>query len=138
MTATQNAAALVRPCIVSNAADPTGVTGVLFRVSLAGAPAHTALTLPAGAKGRYVDLLCKGTNVRYGFVLDGATAPTLVYATNVTIGTGAAAAGKTLLDSFEKPVFVPKNAKQLVFIAEAAITGAFFEGCVSSDRAAVG
>lgn len=138
MSASLNAAVLVRPCIVKNAADPTGVRGLLFRNDLSGAPASTALPLPAEARGRYIDLLPRGCDVQYGFVLEPDTAPTLVYNATAAIGTGAAAAGKTLLNGVEKPVFVPLNAKQLVFIWQAATPSAFFEGCYSSDRAAVG
>lgn len=138
MSAIQNAAARVRPCIVRNTADATGQRGLLFRYSLAGAPASTAVAVPRDARGVYVDLLPRGADVQYGFVREGDTAPTLVYDQQAAMGTGHAAAGKTLIAGVEKPVFVPQNAKQIVFIWKAATADAFFEANISSERVAVG
>jgi len=116
-TAKLDAAATVLAPVVSNVADATGATGVM---RVAGTATSTAVTIPAGMRGRYWDALSIGVNTRFGVVLHGSTAPTLVYATNAAFGTGAAASGKTLLDGVEKSFYVPGNAKQLVYIMESA------------------
>lgn len=127
-------AAYVRPCIVRSTADATGAKGLLFRSSLAGAPAMVTVTLPAAAKGRYLTLLAVGCNVQYGVVLDGDTKPTLVYNQAVTAGTGHEAAGQTVVDGVAKDIELPDTAKELVFMWGAATANATFEGCISSKR----
>lgn len=135
MTASLNAAALVEPCIVRSTADATGEKGLLFRSSLAGAPAQVTVTLPEFAKGKYITLLPVGCNVQYGIVRDGDTKPTLVYNQAVTAGTGHSDAGQTIVDSVGIGVVIPPNAKELVFVWSAATPSATFEGQLSSKTA---
>jgi len=129
-------AAVVRPCIVKNTTDTSGVCGPVFRASCAGAPAMGTVTLPAKVKGCWLDLVARGVGVQYGFVLDGTTKPTLVYDTVVVGGTGATdgVAGAQVLSGERLPVKVPKDAKELVYIWEAATASAIFEGTLSSRK----
>ena len=128
-TAKLDAAATVQAPIVSSTADETGETGVM---RVAGTTTSTTVTIPTGMRGRYWDALSLGVNTRFGVVLHGTTAPTLVYATNAAFGTGDAASGRTLVDGVEKSFYVPGNAKQLVYIMESA-TGTC-EFAVSGQR----
>jgi hypothetical protein len=94
------------------------------------------VTLPAKVKGCWLDLVARGVGVQYGFVLDGTTKPTLVYDTVVVGGTGATdgVAGAQVLSGERLPVKVPKDAKELVYIWEAATASAIFEGTLSSRK----
>lgn len=130
----QDAAAVVLPCFLDDTVDATGKKGLLFRVSLAGSPASTALTLPAAAKGKWITLKARGCAVQVGVVLTGDTAPTLVYDQAVTIGTGHKQAAPTVFDGVPEPVWIPPDADKLVYMWGAATSGAIFEGCVSSRK----
>lgn len=127
-------AADIRPCISSNVADPSGLTGVLFAMDLSGAPALGTINIPAGVKGMWIDMLAVGCDVKYAFVKDAATAPTLVFATFVAAGTGSNAAGARIFANERYPVKIPKDTKQIVYIWAAATTGGAFEAHVSSRR----
>lgn len=127
-------AADVRPCIASNVADPSGLTGVLFAQDLSGAPSMGTITIPAGVKGMWIDMVAAGCDVKYAFVKDGTTKPTLVFATFVTAGTGSNAAGARILANERYPVKIPKDCKEIVYMWSAATAGAAFEGHVSSRR----
>lgn len=119
----------VRPCIVSNAADATGFTGCMRIATTTGSVTHT---IPAEMKGKWWRIMVTGANTRYGFVLNGTTAPTLVYATNAAFGTGAAAAGATLLNGVDYHVVCPPTAKEFVVISDG--TAGFLEVHISGDK----
>lgn len=131
-----NLAAAPLPVIGANAADASGLTGLLFRVSLAGAPSSTTLTLPASINNCFLTLLARGCDVEYAVTVHGATAPTLVYGQLVTIGTGHAAAGGTIANGIYLPIKLPSNAKSITYMWSAATAGALFEAYRSSGRGA--
>jgi hypothetical protein len=125
MGALLKAALRVFAPFLRSTADATGARGV-FRESAT----TTAQTddVPSAWKGAYVELTARGTYVQWGIVLKGETAPTLVLDQVAALGTGHAAAGKTLLEDTEKTVWIPPNAEKLVWICGTANAGEFFEG----------
>lgn len=120
-------------------ADTTHEHGLVFRVANATSSGQaTAADIPKSARGRYWRLLTVGANVQWCWLLDadgvgGAdTAPTLVYGQASATGTGHAAAAGTLLDSVERYVVCPPNARRVVFISSAA--SGTFEAEVSGGK----
>jgi hypothetical protein len=122
-------AAIVLPAIGKSTADATGETGVMRVATTAGSVTHT---VPVGMKGRYVDLLALGATTQYAITLGTNTAPTLVYNQASAFGTGHAAAGKTLVDSIEKPVYFPSDITSITVISSG--TAGFFEAAVSGIK----
>lgn len=132
MSAIVNNAAEVLPPIISNAADATSATGVL---RVAATTSSTAVTIPQGMRGKWVSVLARGADTQWGVVMDGATAPTLVYDQAAAFGTGHAAAGWTTLSNTREQVVLPVNAKQIVYICANATAGNYVEFRVSSGKA---
>lgn len=137
MSALETAAIVEQPLFGKNTTDATGMTGMLFRTSLDAVPALQTVTLPKEVKGCHVTLLARGLDVQFVVVKDGTTKPTLTYDALAVAGTGSTngAAGKTALNGIEKRVFIPPDAKEIVWIWKTQTAGAFFEGHVSSQRA---
>ena len=125
----ENIAALVLPAFGKSVADATGETGTMRAATTIGSVPHT---IPSGMKGRYVDLLVVGANTQYAITQGTNTAPTLVYNQASAFGTGHAAAGRTLVDSIEKPVYFPSDATTITVISTS--TTGFFEAAVSGVK----
>lgn len=145
MTARQDAAATVIAPPASATPDPTHESGLIFRVATATSSGlATAVDIPKNCRGRYWRLLVKGpdantpVDVQWAWVLDsdgisGAdTAPTLLFNQLSATGVGAVAAAQTLLDRTPEHIYVPRNARRLLFVGSAA-TG-FFEASLSGER----
>lgn len=125
----------VRPGILTSAADTTGLKGLVFRASLAVAPASTPVVLPDGVKGCWVDILARGVAVQCGVTLEeDAAAPTLVFDQAVTVSTGDEQAGMHLFADERYSCIVPPDAARFVYIAESNTAGAFIEMVVSGRR----
>jgi hypothetical protein len=129
MSWVENIAALVLPAFGKSTADATGETGTMRVATTAGSVAHT---IPAGMKGRYVDVMVVGANTQYAITTAAQTAPTLVYNQAAAFGTGHAAAGKTLIDSVEKSLYFPADATTITVISSG--TAGFFEAAVSGVK----
>lgn len=122
-------AAIVWPAIGKSTADATGETGVMRIATTAGSVTHT---IPTAMKGRYWDVMVIGANTQYAVTLGTATAPTLVYNQAAAFGTGHAAAGKTLVDSVEKSLFIPADATSITVISSGA--AGFLEAAISGIK----
>lgn len=123
-------AAAVSPAIASGSADATGRTGVMRAATTTSSVNHT---IPSALKGHWVRLLSKGASTQYVVVLDGTTAPTLVYNQTAALGTGHVGVGATLVDGTPEHVWIPRDAKQITVISDGA--AGFFELHGSSNNA---
>lgn len=105
----QEKAALVQAPIA--AADTNGVTGV-HRIAITGSTQFAAI--PAKLRGKWVDLYCTA-DVQYAFS-SGTSSQTIALNQAAALGTGNAAAGKTLVAGMDKPTRVPLTATFINFI----------------------
>lgn len=96
-----------------------GRSQVLYRASASAT--NTALTLPAGVAGSWIDLYSSDVSFQYAFGV--GSAPTLVYNEAVTIGTGDVNAGQTLPPGIVHSRLVPKDATHIALITDASPTG---------------
>lgn len=97
-----------------------GKPQVLYRADASAT--NTTLTLPTGCAGMWLDMYSSEVAFQFAFS-DTGTAATLVHNTNVTIGTGAVAAGATLPAGQIHGRIIPNGATHLSLIAAASPTG---------------
>lgn len=128
-----DAAATIEIATARSTADATHAHGVVFSVAHSATSVTMPGTIPVNCRGRYWRYLSMGENVQWGFVLDGNTAPTLVYGQASALGTGHLARAPTAVDGIPEHVFCPVNATQVVYISETAAAG-FFEAVLSGER----
>lgn len=105
--ALEKAAAIQAPIAAAN---PAGNTGV-HRIAVSGSAQSFAL--PAGMIGKYITLFCTA-EIQYALGLGAA--PTIVLNQAAALGTGHAAAGKTLTAGQDKDVPIPKAATHIGWI----------------------
>lgn len=106
--------------------DATGKIGLAWR--LAALATGQSFTIPTALRGAWVEMTARGTVVQYGTVKTGDTAPTLTLDTIVVPGTGAAAAGSSILEDTSVQVLFPADHDRLVWVCTTASAGQFFEG----------
>lgn len=107
------------------ALDPTGFTGV-YRIALTGA--NQSIVLPTVWAGRFIELTVVSpagtTDVQYGF---SKVAQTLVRNQASAVGTGHAAAGKTIFPNSSRDGRIRQGHYVLNFIASTGEALSFLE-----------
>lgn len=112
---------------VTATADPTGYAGVLYRGGAA--TTFVPLLVPAGVRGRWINLFASRTAIQYAFGV--TSAPALTWDQDTSVGTGLATAGATVPAGVVAPVIVPSNACFLSVVSESA-TGKVEVYCAES------